>query len=362
MVDVTIRKKNSAYINLSCNDGIHKEIYEHYTFLIPNHKFHPLVKEKIWDGKKRLYDYKNKTLYAGLLPDLQKTLTDFGYTYKHSIVDQTDVTPEQVVEYCNSLNVTSGGKAIEYRDYQYAAVYIALKHKRRIIISPTASGKSLVIYSLVRNFLDTLEGKILILESKISLTKQILGDFCDYARLDDFDPEEHCHRISSGIDKDSDKRVYISTFQSIYKQNPRYFQQFSAIIVDEVHEASSNSFIKILENCTKADYRIGLTGTLDGWQINELTVQGLLGKKTRVADTYQLIERGDLAKLNIKFYELQYPKEVKKDLNFTTYDEEIKWIITYSRRNHFIKQLANHLDGNVLILFRFVDQHGKNFV
>ena len=110
MVDVTIRKKNSAYINLSCNDGIHKEIYEHYTFLIPNHKFHPLVKEKIWDGKKRLYDYKNKTLYAGLLPDLQKTLTDFGYTYKHSIVDQTDVTPEQVVEYCNSLNVTSGGK------------------------------------------------------------------------------------------------------------------------------------------------------------------------------------------------------------------------------------------------------------
>ena len=56
MVDVTIRKKNSAYINLSCNDGIHKEIYEHYTFLIPNHKFHPLKKEKIWDGKKRLYD------------------------------------------------------------------------------------------------------------------------------------------------------------------------------------------------------------------------------------------------------------------------------------------------------------------
>ena len=148
MSDVTIHKKNNVFLKLECNDGVHRELREHYTFLIEGAKFHPLVKAHRWDGKKRLYNMKSRELYTGLLHDLQTNLKKMGYTYEHQIETKTDVEPEEVVEYCNNLKPYSerDGGLLSIRDYQYAAVYVGLKHKRRVVISPTASGKSLILY------------------------------------------------------------------------------------------------------------------------------------------------------------------------------------------------------------------------
>ncbi len=360
MADVTIRQRDNVYLKIQCDEGIHRELREHYTFFIENAKFHPLVKNKLWDGKKRLYDMKSGQLYAGLLKDLQKNLKEWNYTFECDIPESTDITPEDVIEFTNSLKPYSekDGGVLTPKDYQYAAVYMGLKFKRRVIISPTASGKSLIIYTIMMKLLEELEGKILIIVPLVGLVKQLFKDFDEYSKLIVFDTEENCHQISAGIDKNSNKKVYISTYQSIYKLEPEYFSQFQAVLIDETHKAKSDSFVKILEKCTNAEYRLGFTGTLDGWEVNELVVQGLLGKKTRVAKTSDLMDRGDLAKLNIKFYELQYPKEDKKGLEFKTYAEEIDWIISYNRRNHFIQQLAEYVDGNVLILFQFVEKHG----
>src|SRR5574343_126095 len=327
MADVTIRQRDNVYLKLQCDEGIHRELREHYTFFIENAKFHPLVKNKLWDGKKRLYDMKIWQLYAGLLKDLQKNLKEWNYTFECDIPESTDITPEDVVRFTNSLKPYSekDGGILTPKDYQYAAVYMGLKFKRRVIISPTASGKSLIIYTIMMKLLEELEGKILIIVPLVGLVKQLFKDFDEYSKLIVFDTEENCHQISAGVDKNSNKKVYISTYQSIYKLEPEYFSQFQAVLIDETHKAKSDSFVKILENCTNAEYRLGFTGTLDGWEVNELVVQGLLGKKTRVAKTYA---------------------------------EEIDWIISYNRRNHFIQQLAEYVDGNVLILFQFVEKHG----
>lgn len=358
MVDVVIRKKNEVYAEIECNDGIHKELWEEYSFYAQNYKYHPLVKARRWDGKIRLYNHKKHQLYLGLVFHLKNKLDNMGYSFQDCTGEEINIDPEDIVDFCEKLNPTSGGKIIKHHDYQQAATYIAAKHKRRVIISPTASGKSLIIYSIVRYLLDKIQGKILLLESKINLTKQILSDFEDYAEFQEFNPSEICHRISGGEEKNSHKKVYISTFQSIVKLDDEYFKQFDAIIIDEVHEAKSKGFVSILEKCVNAEYRIGLTGTLDGWEINELTIQGLLGKISKVATTHMLMERGDIAKLDIKFYELQYPKEIKKELKLETYEDEYEWLLSYKRRNHFILQLSNYLEGNILILFDYIEKQG----
>lgn len=359
-MDVRIVKLNNVFLKVFCDEGIQREIQSKYTFLVPNAKYHPLVKKKLWDGKKKLFNLKYGTLYMGLLFDLKKSLKDMGYSYSDETDQIEEINPEDIDNYCQSLQVTNEkGEPIRHRDYQVASTYIGLKFKRRVILSPTASGKSLIVYTLMRAILDEVPGKILIIEPRIGLVKQIFGDFADYSKINKFDVEENCHIIYGGQDKDTKKRVYISTYQSIYKLDEDYFRQFSAVIIDETHNAKSDSFVKILEKCINAEYRIGLTGTLDGWETNEMVIQGLLGKVTRVASTSKLMERGDLADLDIKIYELIYDKETKKNVAFNTYEDEIKWLIGYKKRNHYICQLANHLEGNVLILYQYVDKHGK---
>lgn len=357
--DVIIHPYNNVYMRLECDDGIHRELREHYTFFVPGAKHHPLVKKRLWDGKKRIYDHKKKLLYTGLHNDLKESLEKLGYTFESRVSHTTDITPEESVEYCNSLNVTSRGENIKHKKHQLLAFYMSMKHKRRVILSPTASGKSLIIYSIIRRLLEETEGKILIIVPLVGLCRQLYNDFIDYSRANGFNVEEYVHQIAEGSSKISKKRIFISTFQSIYKEDIEYFEQFQTVIVDETHKAKSDSFVGILEKCINAEYRLGFTGTLDGCAVNELVIQGLLGKVTRVAETKDLIDKGVLAKLNITFYELKYRKEEIKELDFDDYTQEMEWLISHERRNHFITQLANSLEGNVLILFRYVGKHGK---
>jgi superfamily II DNA or RNA helicase len=62
------------------------------------------------------------------------------------------------------------------RDYQIEGVYDALKHNRKLLISPTASGKSLMIYSLVRYYVERGQ-KILVVVPTTSLVEQMYKDF-----------------------------------------------------------------------------------------------------------------------------------------------------------------------------------------
>ena len=41
------------------------------------------------------------------------------------------------------------------------------------------------------------------------------------------------------------------------------------------------------------------------------------------------------------------------------YQDEVDWIVTSSKRNNFIKNLAIDLKGNTLVLFQYVEKHGE---
>ena len=244
------------------------------------------------------------------------------------------------------------------RDYQFDAVCHGIQHRNAILLSPTGSGKSLIIYVLMRWLLSAFDKKrkdVLIIVPTTSLVEQMYTDFKNYG----YDVERYCHRIYSGKDKNSFKRIVISTWQSIYRFPQDWFQRFGVVFGDECHGFKSKSLTTIMNKCTEAEYRFGTTGTLDGALTHELVLQGLFGKVHRVTSTRALQDNDTLAKLLIRRIVLQYDNDIRKNFGKQKYQDEIKHIIGYQRRNHFIRKLTLDLKGNTLVLYNYVEKHGK---
>ena len=354
MSDIIINKKNEVYLEVECEPHIKYELSEYFTFEVPDAKFMPQYKKKFWDGKIRLFSPANGQLYIGLLHYLTEWAEERDYTYSYKEnqfygqVTEKDpyILPATVKEY---LDYLTEGTNISPRDYQYNAVYKALKNYRKIILSPTGSGKSFMIYSLVRYF-TAAHLKTLIIVPSISLVTQLFKDFQDYG----WNAEDYCHQIYQGEAKVSDAPVVITTWQSIYKLPKKYFDSYTAVIGDECHTFKAKSLTSIMTKLHEAKYRIGFTGTLDGTKTHRLVLEGLFGLSDRVTSTADLMNRDQLAQLKIKILALRH-----ESCKFATYQDEMEYIVSHDKRNVFIKNLVRDLSGNTLVLFNYVEKHGE---
>jgi len=363
METLIIKKKNETFLHIDCEPSIERELIEHFCFFVPGYRFMPAYKNRMWDGKIRLFDQRAKTLYTGLY----KYLCEFCEAREYNIVieptayGRPDSLQKVDIDYIiNGLSLTASGEKITPRDYQLEALEHALSHKKSLLLSPTASGKSLVIYMAIRAFLDSNDGNVLLVVPTTSLVEQMYSDFGDYSQTDEWNHEDECHRIYSGREKFGiDKRVIITTWQSIYKLKTPWFEDFGMVIGDEAHNFKAKSLTAILEKCHNAEYRIGTTGTLDGTQTHQLVLEGLFGPVYKVTTTKKLIEEKALADLNVDVLILKYKEEYCREVTKGDYQAEIDFIVKYEPRNNFISNLAMDLDGNTLILFQFVEKHGK---
>ena len=362
-----VKKKNEAQLIIDCEPGVARELSDFFTFFVPGYKFMPAYKNRIWDGKIRLYDQRTKELPAGLF----SYLSEFADVREYNILiedsdyyGRPDTTAQiddgYIKDFIQGLTLTAGGKKIEARDYQINAFSHALEHKRGILLSPTASGKSLIIYLLVRWYLQYHDKQVLIVVPTTSLVEQMSSDFADYSQYDDNFHEEDIHKIYAGKDKfDKNSKVVITTWQSIYKLKAGWYQPFGMVIGDEAHNFKAKSLTSIMSNCTEAAYRIGTTGTLDGTQTHTLVLEGLFGKIHNVISTKELMEKDAVSQLDITVLLLKYADQYCKEISKAKYQEEVQFIVGYEPRNKFIRNLALDLDGNTLILFNLVEKHGK---
>ncbi len=351
MTNLIIKKKNEVFLTIESEPHVYYELSDYFTFDVPGAKFMPQYRSKYWDGKIRLFDLRLNQIYVGLLDKVISFCQKHDYTYEFEnnkfyglpFEVNENISLEGVKDYVTSISRHSP------RDYQIQGVYDALKHNRKLLISPTASGKSLMIYSIVRYF-TSQNKKILIVVPTTSLVEQMYKDFQDYG----WDAENYCHKIYQGKEKTTNSAVVITTWQSIYKLHKSFFEDFDVVIGDEAHLFKSKSLITIMSHLHNTKYRFGFTGTLDGTQTHKWVLEGLFGPSYKIIRTDELIEKGYLSKFNIKVLTLKH--SFKK---FESYEEEIQYLIGHEKRNNFIKNLTLNLEGNTLVLYSRVESHGQ---
>lgn len=348
---------NEVYGKVTCERHVARELSEYFTFFVPGYQFVPAYRNRIWDGKIRLFNLQTNQLYLGLVPYLTEFCDEREYAYSHDLIED-EYSVYHAHKFFETLNLHSQGKPIGVREHQQNAFIEAVQKRRALLLSPTASGKSLIIYLLFRQLLQYQNLKGLIIVPTTSLVEQLYTDFEDYSTENGFIVSDNVHRIYQGKDKVTDKKLTISTWQSLYKLPPDYFKQFDYVIGDEAHLFKAQSLTSILTACVNAKYRIGLTGTLDGTKTHKLVLEGLFGPTKKVVTTKELIDKKQLSPFNIKCLVLKHPEEICEQMKGISYPDELKYLIESENRNRFIRNLAVSLDKNTLVMFQ-MKKHGK---
>jgi hypothetical protein len=223
--DLIIKNINEVYVQIDCSDSVSYELRDAFTFMVPGAQFSPQFRAKLWDGKIRLWDVRKRLIYRGLIQQIITFANDRNYAYTYDDVYDTEFSLSDAKQFIQSINLTK-----EPRDYQIDAFIHAIRTKRTLLLSPTASGKSLIIYLILRYLHDKLNHrKTLIIVPTTSLVSQLYKDFEDYG----FDSSSYVHKIYSGQEKDTEKSIVISTWQSLYKMPRKYFEQFDSVFGDE---------------------------------------------------------------------------------------------------------------------------------
>lgn len=350
---IDILPKDEVNVKIECDRGLAQELSDYFTFEVPGAKFMPSYKNRMWDGKIRLFNTASHTLYKGLITRVKKFCHDRDYEcFVHGGLDDVNDIP------LNDLEEFLEGKYTP-RDYQLRAIAHALRTSRALILSPTASGKSFIIYCILKYLL--VKGgckKALLIVPTTSLVTQMHTDFRDYSFQE---PQfYYTHLIMEGQVKDNaEANIFISTWQSIYKQPKKWFDQFDVVIGDEAHQFKATSLTKIMTKMDGCKYRFGLTGTLDGTHTNKLVLEGLFGPVMKVIQTKELIDQGTLSAFRIKALVLKYPEPLCKQQKQNSYQDEIQFLIANDYRNKFIKNLALTREGNTLVLYQMVEKHGQ---
>ena len=334
---VTVSKVDECFLKVDCpDDGLAKDLHDFFSFKVPGAKFMPSYKNKWWDGKVYLFSMKTRKIYIGLLPYIDEFCRERGYDFKgvHDVLGHKHKTKD--------FNITDLNLPFEPRDYQLDAFHTATKYGRQLLLSPTASGKSLIIYMLARYY----DMKTVIIVPTTSLVEQMTKDFEEYGY------KEKVCKIYHGQEV-FDAPITITTWQSFAKAPKEVMQSFDVVIGDEAHLFKANVLKGILEKMKNTAIRIGCTGTLDGTEVHRLQLEGLFGPVKKVVSTAQLMEEGTIANLSIDVLVLKHPK-----VKLANYQEEMDYLVSNDSRNEFICNLVYSLKGNTLVLFQYVEKHG----
>ena len=350
---IKISNKDESYIRVDCEESIAWELRDAFSFRPPGFQFVPSYKQKLWDGWLRLFDTSKRQIYRGLAPQVMKWCRERGYEYEYSDEQyDTSFSLEEANQFVEILNPKHAP-----RDYQLNSFTHAIRSKRRIVLSPTGSGKSLLLY-LISMYLLKQGKRGLLIVPRSALVEQMFSDFQDYSEKNGKDMFKYCWRVYSGRDKESNHPIMISTWQSLQRMPKEYFEKFDYVICDEVHQAQAKALSDIVTKCTNAEYRLGVTGTLSGAKAHEWVLMGLFGEVYRATTSKELMDKGQLAELTIKCLLLKYSEEECQYMKTASYQEEIEYIVANKPRNEFICNLTLSLEGNTLLLFNYVEKHG----
>ena len=347
-----IEKVDDVHVKVHCESDIAQELSAYFTFNVPGAKFSPAFRNRVWDGKIRLFSAATHYIYGGLVPYIQQFANerDYDVEFSDNSFADTNFSLEEANQFVSRLNLPEDRQP---RDYQLDAFVHAVRKRRALLLSPTASGKSLIIYLLSRFFRSNPD-KILIVVPTTSLVHQMASDFISYGCN-----EQYIHKIFSGQEKLTDAPFVITTWQSVYKLPKTWYAQFHCVIGDEAHLFKANSLKTMMTKLVNCPYRFGFTGTLDGTQTHKLVLEGMFGQVKKVTTTVELMDQNHITRLKIKAITLSYSDDLRKTYKGIDYQSEIDFIVTHPPRNKFITNLVLSQKQNTLVLFK-LKTHGKS--
>ena len=358
---LTIQNFNSSFLELKTSEeSLIQTISDYFTFEIPSAQFHPAVRSHHWDGKIRLLQ-KGKYLYSGLKERLIYFLKQNNYSFQDKTLNNiSEVLEEkQLREFIETIPLP-----LTLRDYQLNSVLRLLQEQRGLLVSPTASGKSLIFFLLIVCLFTFFKFKRIVLAvPTISLVQQMFKDFLDYSqkssKLQSFF-EKNTSLLYSETKKQfsSSSRLIIGTFASLSNLEEEFFSSAEAVLGDECHLLSKNYGKKIFEQSIHSLFRVGCTGTLQDTVLDKWVLEGLFGKPFQLIKTHELIKNQQATPVKVFPLVLHYSPKFIKKISSLDYQEEYETLVSLPKRIEKISSFALELPQNTLILFTRISQQG----
>jgi len=351
---IRIEKVDELTVKIFCEKNIAMEISEKFTFQVPGYQYTPKYKKGLWDGQIRLFNLRNGNLPLGLLVDLLRFIQENKW---EMTIDKSLKLENFDLEIEKFLEKVLPDLILEPYDYQMTSFIKSIRLNRSLILSPTGSGKSYIIYLIIRFLLNHVHGKILVSVPSINLVRQLHTDFCSY-ESNRFICDQ-CYELLSGASKQTSRRVVIATWAMLYRQDVTFFTQFDVFICDEAHQADSMALGKIISMMPHVRYRFGFTGTLDGSKTHELQCRAWFGSLIKSSSTKDLMDKGLLSTLEIQSLSIEYSEKDRQEMKASDYQTEISFIVSHPQRNEFLVDLALSQPNNTLLLFNLIERHGE---
>ena len=350
--NVEIYKDNNSFVSVSCPDQwLHDELYDLFKIPVDNaNSNHTKFTHE------RFYNKQTGRLPLGLLGRLLAHCKTYNVTIDPSLKNIRPYPKEEIMEWMDSIEFP-----FTPYQYQYDIVCDAIRLRRLVALADTGAGKSAVLYFLIRFYLAEMlaegrDGKILIMIPNITLRSQIIGDFKSYGWAE---ADGWCHVVDGKGSKWTDKRVVITTWQSIQNMDDDYYEQFLSIVVDEVHGASAAKQTNILKRAIKAVDRVGLTGTLSGTEHHKTKVEQFVGTSKRYIETKELTAMGQTCPTQVYMMGLKYTDREIKSVQTLDYQAKVDYVHMHTERMRFICTKATALaqsGENVLVIFEKVEK------
>jgi len=320
------------------NPDLIKALKEVYSFRIKGAEYTPGYRRGAWDGKKSFITSAGvfrSGLLSRILEDLKKL----------------DCTPEIKSEDESSLlEVDDTIDKYNLRDYQKTLANEALKNRRGIIDSPTGSGKTIIMASIVKQ----LEGKKVVI---LFNTKQLVTQTYEFLKDCGIDNLGICFG-GNFIYGD----IMCCTVQSIDKILDTHLEDSHALLVDECHEfCKGKTTVPAIQAFESAKYRLGFTGTVPKDPIDLYTLEGAFGPAIKAVSTKDLIDDGKLDKPIIQIIDND-PSSISDGLSYQEVYED--FVVNSSQRNNTIKNIVESIkyskeDARILILVERLE-HSEN--
>lgn len=343
---IELTKFNEVYFQAKLDRSQYYELKKFFSWKAENYKFHPKYRSGLWLGDVCFLD-KDYKFPIGLLKLFFEFCEKFSYepflNFNKSFGE--NISEEFLSSFFDVIFKPEGN--IYPRDYQQEAVLRAIQNGRGILNLATSSGKSLIIYCLIR-YLIAKNKKVLIVVPNISLVEQLFSDFKnDYGWENAF--QNICLNYG-GKELDAQKPILLTTWQSIYKLPEEFFHDFDALLIDETHQLKAKSISEIASKCVNANFRIGLTGTLPEGDCEKNTIIGYLGPVIHKVMSKELIDKGVISQIKIRNLILNYPEKMR--IARANYQKEVDAINSYENRNKALDYVLENVKEkeNVLVL------------